>query len=291
MSLELHRPASIEEAVAQADRLGADVRFLAGGTDLAVQMKRGRIDAGHLIDLSRIQELAAIFEEPDGITIGALTTHKAIERCPTFGDPYRALPLAASVIGGHQVRNVATIGGNVVNASPAADLVPVLHALSASVVLQSTAGTRSLPIGNFVTGPGRTDRKSGELLTHIRLPRMPRQGATFFLKAGRRRAMEISVVCVAAALTLEADGTTCKAVRLAIGAAAPTAFRVTEAEEFLVGRAVTEETLRKVGRLAADMAAPIDDVRASADYRRLLVDRMSARSLFHCAERIREASR
>ena len=286
MSLEVHRPASIDEAVAAAGRLGGDVRFLAGGTDVVIQMGRGRIDVRHLIDISRFRELADILEEPDRITIGALTTHKTIERHAAFGDVYQALPQAASVVGGHQVRNVATIGGNIVNASPAADLVPVLHVLEADVVLRGAAGTRSLPIGQFVSGPGSTRRAPDELLTHVRFARLPSQSATAFLKAGRRRAMEISVVCVAAALTLDADRATCKAVRLAIGAAAPTAFRAASAERFLVGKTVTDETLDEAGRLAAEMAAPIDDVRASGEYRRLLVARMSARALALCADRI-----
>ncbi len=286
MSLELHRPASIDEAVAEAGRLGGNARFLAGGTDVVIQMSRGRIDVRHLIDISRLQELATILEEPDRFVIGALATHKAIERHPAFADVYLALPQAASVVGGHQVRNVATIGGNIVNASPAADLVPVLHALDASVALRGAAGTRSLPIGRFISGPGGTARAPDELLTHVEFARLPSQSATVFLKAGRRRAMEISVVCVAVALTLEADRATCKAVRLAVGAAAPAAFRATAAEQFLIGNTVTGEALDKAGRIAAEMAAPIDDVRASAEYRRLLVARMSAKALALCAERI-----
>ncbi len=290
MSVELHRPASIDEALVQAGRLGS-VRFLAGGTDVMIQMSRGRVDVRHLIDISRFGELATIVEEPDRISIGALTTHKAIERHPAFGDVYQALPQAARVIGGHQVRNIATIGGNIVNASPAADLVPVLHALDASVVLRSATGTRSLPIGQFISGPGNTDRASDELLTNVRFLRLPSGSATVFLKAGRRRAMEISIVCVAAALTLDVDRATCKAARLAIGAAAPTAFRAVQAEEFLIGKAITDQALHDAGQLAAEMAAPIDDVRASADYRRLLVARMSARALAQCFERIRKAER
>jgi len=282
MSLELYRPASIDEAVAEAVRLGGNARFLAGGTDVVIQMSRGRIDVRHLIDISRFQELATILEEPDRFVIGALTTHKVIERHPAFGDVYLALPQAASVVGGHQVRNVATIGGNIVNASPAADLVPVLHALDASVVLRGAVGTRS----QFISGPGSTARAPDELLTHVRFARLPSRSATVFLKAGRRRAMEISVVCVAVALTLEADRTTCKAVRLAVGAAAPVAFRGAAAEQFLIGKTMTDEALDEAGRLAAEMAAPIDDVRASAEYRRLLVARMSARALALCAERI-----
>ena len=291
MNLEFHRPASIDEAVAQAGRLGENVRFLAGGTDVMIQMGRGRIDVGHLIDISRLRELATIVEESDCITIGAMTTHKAIERHPVFRDVYLAFSQAASVVGGHQVRNVATIGGNIVNASPAADLVPVLHSLDASVVLRSAAGTRSLPIGQFISGPGNTDRAQDELLTHIRFPRLPSGSTTVFLKAGRRRAMEISIVCVAAALTLDADRATCNSVRLAIGAAAPTAFRAASAEESLIGKVVTDQALARAGQLAAEMAAPIDDVRASADYRRLLVARMSARALSQCAVRIRKAEK
>jgi aerobic carbon-monoxide dehydrogenase medium subunit len=159
------------------------------------------------------------------------------------------------------------------------------------VVLRGAAGMRALPIGQFISGPGSTNRTPDELLTQVQFLRLPARSATVFLKAGRRRAMEISMVCVAAALTLDADRATCKAVRLAVGAAAPTAFRAASAEQFLIGKTITDETLAEVGRLVAEAAAPIDDVRASADYRRLLVARMSVRAVAQCAERIGKAAR
>ena len=131
MSFELHRPASVGEATALAAQLGGRARFIAGGTDLVILMNRGRLAPECLIDVTRLKELDRIVESGDGILIGALSTHKSIERHPAFQAELLALVEAARVIGGHQVRNIATVGGNIVNASPAADLVPALRVLDA----------------------------------------------------------------------------------------------------------------------------------------------------------------
>src|SRR5262249_55471076 len=152
----------------------------------------------------------------------------------------RALVEGAQVVGGHQVRNVATVGGNIANASPAADVVPVLLALDASVTCAGAAGERTLPLDAFLLGPGQTARRAGELLTAVRFSAPPRGTATAFLKAGRRRAMEISVVCVAVRLTL--DGERCVDARVALGAVAPTTWRAREVERLLEGRVLTAET-------------------------------------------------
>ncbi len=290
MSFSVHHPQSIPDAVTLAQRFGAQGRFLAGGTDLIIQINRKRVSPQHLIDLTGLSELAGIEDDTDEIRIGALTTHKAIERHPLFQDALIALPEAARVVGGHQVRNVGTIGGNIANASPAADVVAPLLALEAELTLVGPAATRRLRLDDFLIGPGRTARGDGELLRHVHLRKLPVRSATAFLKAGRRKAMEIAVVCVAARVTLDESGH-CAGARIALGAVNATAMRAHEAEQVLEGAALTDGVLRDAGRLAAQACDPIDDVRASARYRRLLVEALVPRALARCIKRIAERPR
>jgi carbon-monoxide dehydrogenase medium subunit len=221
------------------------------------------------------------------VTLGARVTHRSIERSPHFEGPLHALVEGAQVVGGHQVRNVGTVGGNVANASPAADVVPVLLALDASVTCVGPGGSRTVPLGELLVGPGRTAIRSDELLTTIQFPRPAPRSATAFLKAGRRRAMEIAVACVAARLTLDASGTRCLDARIALGAVGPTTLRASAAERALAGSPLTPELLCDAGRLAAGECQPIGDVRASARYRRLLVETLVPRALERCLARVR----
>jgi len=288
VSFEYHEPTSLAEAVEMGARFGAAGRFLAGGTDLIIQMRRGTVAPQHVVGLHRVPGLGAIEANGD-VQLGALVTHRAIERFPPFRGRLRALVEAAEVVGGHQVRNVGTVVGNVVNASPAADVVPVLLTLDAVVVCVGADGERSVALEEFLVGPGRTTRRPGELVTAVRFASPPERSASAFLKAGRRRAMEISVVCVAARLTLDATGERCEKARIALGAVAPTTWRAREAERSLEGNAVTPEALREAGRAAAAACRPISDVRASARYRRLLVETLVPRALARCMERARNA--
>lgn len=289
MSFEYHEPASLAEAVDLGARFGLDGRFLAGGTDLIIQMRRGKIAPRHVVSLHRVPGLDAI--AADGrVRLGARVTHRAIERCATFQGSLRALVEGAEVIGGHQIRNVGTVGGNLVNASPAADVVPVLLALDATVDCVGADGGRSVALREFLVGPGQTARRPGELVTAVHFAALPERSATAFLKAGRRRAMEISVVCVAARLTLDASGTRCEVARVALGAVAPTTWRARAAERVLEGQAVTPDRLQEAGRAAAGECRPITDVRASARYRRLLVETLVPRVLGRCVQRIQEAA-
>jgi carbon-monoxide dehydrogenase medium subunit len=290
MSFDYHEPASVAEVVDLGARFGADGRFLAGGTDLIIQMRRGKVAPGHVLSLHRVPGLDAI-EENGAVRLGALVTHRAIERHPGFQGRLRGLVEGAEVVGGHQIRNVGTVGGNVVNASPAADVVPVLLSLDAAVTCVGVDGERVLPLEQFLLGPGRTALRPGELLAAVSFDVPADRTATAFLKAGRRRAMEISVVCVAARLTLDAAGERCLDARIALGAVAPTTWRARDAERALEGRAPTPETFREAGRAAAEACRPISDVRASARYRRLLVETLVPRALARCVERIREGAR
>lgn len=289
MSFDYHEPTSVQEAVELATRFAGDGRFLAGGTDLLIQMRRGQLAPRHLLSLHRVPGLDAI--EADGaITLGALVTHRRLELAPQFRGPLQALIEGAEVVGGHQIRNVATVGGNIVNASPAADVVPVLLALDAEVTCLGPGGERSLPLEEFAPGPGVTARRPHELVTGVRFSRPVPRSATAFLKAGRRRAMEISLVCVAVCLTLDADRERCLDVRIALGAVAPTTFRARAAERSLQGRPITDEALRSAGLAAAGECRPITDVRASARYRALLAATLVERALARCVTRIRQAA-
>jgi carbon-monoxide dehydrogenase medium subunit len=289
MSFTLHHPASIAEAVQLARSLGDASRFLAGGTDLIVQITKKRQAPEHLIDLGLLGDLAGIRDDANVWTIGALTTHKAIERYDGFQGALVALPEAARVVGGHQIRNRATIGGNIVNGSPAADVVVALLALDAELTLAGPDGAREIRLEDFLLGPGRTARQPDELLTSIRFAAPPPASATSFIKAGRRRAMEISVVCVAARLGLGPHGE-CRDVRIALGAVDATAVRARAAESTMEEREPSAEAFAEAGRLAAEACHPIGDVRASADYRRRLVQPLTARALARCVARIGEAA-
>jgi aerobic carbon-monoxide dehydrogenase medium subunit len=289
MSLSVHHPTSVADAVILARTLGEGARFLAGGTDLIVQLSKKRAAPEHLIDLGGLAELSRIDEQPDSFVLGALTTHKAIERFPAFQGALVALSEAARVVGGHQIRNRGTVGGNIVNASPAADLVLPLLALDAEITLAGPEGTRAMNLQDFLLGPGRTARQPDELLSSVRFAKLPAATATSFLKAGRRRAMEISVVCVVARLTLDARDSACRDARIALGAVDAKALRAHPAEQMLEGRAPELDLFREAGRLAATNCAPISDVRASADHRRRLVAVLVARALACCAARIEQA--
>ena len=285
---EYHEPTSLAECVALAARFGDDGRFLAGGTDLLVQLQRGRVGPRHVIALHRVPGLTGI-EVNGGIRMGACVTHRAIERAVAFAGSLQALTEGARVIGGQQVRNVATVGGNLVNASPAADLVPCLLALDATVVLLSQTGEREMPLEHFLVGPNETSRRPEELLARISIPAAAPHTATAFLKAGRRKATEISVVCVAACLTLDARRERCLHAQVALGAVAPTAVRARAAERMLEGAPLGLEALERAAALAGEACAPIDDVRASATFRRHLVRVLVRRALMRCVERARAA--
>lgn len=288
MNFDLHQPQSLQEALSLASLHGERARFLAGGTDLVVQMRRKRLAPPHIIDLSQLRDLDRITETAEHFVLGALVTHKAIERHPALQRELVMLTEAARVVGGHQVRNVATVGGNVVNASPAADVVAPLLALDAELSLVSCAGTRSVALKDFLLGPGRTDRRPDEMLTQICFARPAPRSGTAFLKAGRRKAMEISIVCVAAKLTL--DDQFCRNVRITLGAVGPTTQRAVTAEAAIEGRLPSPNAVRDAARLAAADCNPISDLRASAAYRRILVETLVERALLQCVTRSREAA-
>src|SRR5918999_6150450 len=255
------------------DRDGATWRPIAGGTDLMVQITG---DLGEpparVMDLWALDELRGIAREDDALVLGALTTYAEIRRSPVVAEFLPALVECAATIGAAQIQNRGTIGGNVINASPAGDTLPILLAAGAELVLGSAAGERTVPAAEFWTGYRQTARRDDELLLHVRIP-LPADRQVRFRKVGTRRAQAISKVVMALAWH-GADGGAWSDVRVALGSAAATTIRAPRTEEVLEGADPTRETADRAASVLAEEIQPIDDVRSTADYRRAVASRV-----------------
>jgi CO/xanthine dehydrogenase FAD-binding subunit len=261
---EYHAPASVEEAVTLLRELGPGALPLAGGTDLLVKMKQRAVAPAHVVNLKGIPGLTGIEEEPDGIRIGALTRLRDLEHSARVAERLPLLRETVKAMASVQIRNMATIGGNVCNASPAADAAVTLITLGAEAKIAGSEGVRSITLRDFFKGPGATDLLGGEFLTSLLVPRQ-REGAGWaFLKLGRT-SLDLATVNVATILQL--DGGMVKECSITLGAVASTPLRITSAEELLVGRRATSEALRKAAGICCSAIVPISDVRASAEYR------------------------
>lgn len=286
MSFIYLEPTSVDEALTLLAAHGPQARLLAGGTDLMVLLRRHKIAPTCLIDVGRLPGLNTLATASGEIVIGAGVCHRQIEASPLFRGALRALPEACATVGSVQIRNVATVAGNLCNASPAADTPPVLLTFGARVRLASAAGVRELPLEEFILGYRSTALQAGELLTEIRLPTPPPRTGSRFEKLGRRRAMEISIACVAATVTLAADDRL-SSVRIGLGSVAPTSLRARQAEALLQGQRLSDELLAAAGRAAAAECTPIDDLRATGEYRRLVVATLVERAVASAARRAR----
>jgi CO/xanthine dehydrogenase FAD-binding subunit len=260
---------------------------LAGGTDLLVRVKEGSRSVETLLSLKRVPELRQ-YAHNGTLILGSTVTVGRIAADPRIQQAYTALAVGAGLIGSVQIRNVATVGGNLCNASPSADTAPPLLVLGAQAVIAGAQGERTIPLEEFLKGPGRTALQAGELLTAITLPQPAQRSGSFYLRHTPRARMDLAVVGVAAVVTVEADGSIVDA-RLALGAAAPVPLRARQAEALLAGQVLTDELWREVGAVAAREAEPIDDQRASAEYRRHLVDLLTRRALRGALARAKEA--
>ncbi|GBD22472.1 6-hydroxypseudooxynicotine dehydrogenase complex subunit alpha [bacterium HR29] len=269
---------------------GRRVRFLAGGTDIIVQLREGRAECDLLVDLKRIPELRRIEIRPDGtLAIGAAVPCAEVYEHPEVRRRWPALVDAASLIGGIQIQSRASLGGNICNASPAADSVPALIVLGARLVLASARGERELPIEGFFRGPGQTVLQPGELLVRIEVPPLPPCSGARFLRFIPRNEMDIAVANAAAFLRLDDDGRIAQA-RVALGAVAPTPLLVAEAGELLAGQQPNDELFARAGELAAAAARPITDVRGSVLQRRHLARVLTVRALRGALARAQEGS-
>lgn len=259
---ELDLPKDLSEALAHLP--GATP--LAGGTNLLVDMRARRENAERLVWLGNLDMLRAIRHDGGRVVIGGRTTVGDILRDAAMAQAAPSLVAAAKVFGGQMVRNQATVAGNICSGSPAADTVPPLLSLDAEIHLTSTAGDRAVPVDRFFTGFKSNQRKLDELITSISWPAPGPNMANRFYKLARRKGDAITVVGVA--VTVTRDGETCAGARIALGAVAPTVFRAKEAEATLTGQTLSGEIIDAAAEKAAEESSPIDDLRASADYRR-----------------------
>lgn len=273
------RPSSLEEACRLLSQSGGQSKVIAGGTDLLVQIRQGKLNPEVVISLRDIQELSRISFNPDrGVTIGAMTTLDVVESSKKILENFRAVAEAAGQIGSAQVRSRATVGGNLCHAAPSGDMAPSLIAYGATVVISDGRKDRTIPLEDFFTGPGQTVLKEVELMKEIQISLPPRPNFGTYVKASRS-IMDLAMVGVAMLAVFESDGETCRDLRLVLGAAAPTPFRAGEAENMVTGHKLEDELIDKVSQMASDEARPISDVRSTAGYRKSLIKVMVRRAL------------
>lgn len=275
-----HAPSTLEEALGVLAEKGASAWILAGGTDVMVRLRRGSMPASctTLVSLHRLTALRGCRRDGEVLAIGAATTASDLTRDPTVAACAPILARVADRLASEQIRNVATIGGNVANASPAGDLINPLLLLDADAVLASSSGRRAVALSEFFTGPGKTVMRPGELLIEVLVGVPPPDRVFRFEKAGTRPAMECSVVTVGLAFTPR-DGRL-ENVRVAFGSSAPTPLRGRDTEAVLEGQKLTPELAERAARVAEGEVSPISDVRGSVRYRRALAG-VFVRRLLH----------
>jgi len=278
-------PQSIVDA---ARLLGSGPRalLLAGGTDLLVQLRSGRKTAGLVIDLKRISELNEIhYDAEHGLTLGAAVPCYRIYRDPTVAQVYPALADVAALIGGIQIQGRASIGGNLCNAAPSADAVPVLIALRATCRIAGPAGMREIAAEDFCIGPGRNALQPGELLVSLHLPPPEPHSGARYLRFIPRNEMDIAVAGAGVSVTL--DNGVFRSARIALSSVAPTPLFLREAGEWLAGKPVNAESIHAAAEMAKAAAKPITDMRGTADYRKHLCAVLTRRALESAVEEAR----
>jgi len=276
-SFDYLAPGTIREAVAA---LGASPRamVLAGGTDTLVRMKSRTWAPDVLVDIKRIPRISDIqYSSKTGLSIGAAATMRQVELSSPVRRHYAAVAQGAEVVASVQVRNRATLVGNLCNAAPSADTAPGLIALGAKVKIAGASGRRTLSLERFITGPGQTVLQPGEMVTAVVVPPQGRRTGSAYTRHTPRQAMDIAVAGVGVGVTLAPRTTRCESVKIVLGAVAPTPLRSKAAESVLKGKEITSELIGRAASAAASECQPIDDQRASADYRRELVRVLTCR--------------
>jgi len=261
----LHRPTSLGEALKLMASL-ENVKPIAGGTDLLPLMRDRAIAVDEIVDIQGLQELKGITIEDGTLRIGALTTLTEILESPLVAEKATVLKEAVSHIGSVQTRNQGTLAGNLCNASPAADTPPALMVLGSLARISSARGGRKVPVEELFAGPKRNSLGKDELVTEILIPELPPGSGAAFEKLGRRRGITLAVVNAAAYIAM--DGKKCVDARIALGAIAATPIRLPGVEAIYIGKELTPEAIEKSSRACYALVSPVDDVRASAEYRR-----------------------
>ncbi len=279
----LHRPDSLAEACRLGREYGASSAFLAGGTDLLVDLRSGRKTVGHLIDLGNLAELREIRLEGDTLHIGALATLNEIAESPTVGEQYPALTEAIVTMAGRQIRNLATMGGNFSCGVPCSDTPPITCAAGGSIALEGPDGRREIAARDFVLAPRTTVLAAGEIVTAIRIPFQPATSGASFQRFTLRRGSALAVASVSAWVNVEKGLIT--AARIVMGAVGPVPLFADRCAEAVTGGTPDEALFADAGRIAAQEARPISDLRGSEQYRRDVVAVLTRRALACAADR------
>lgn len=283
---EYYEPATLEEACQIMAECKESARPIAGGTDLLVNMKRGLVSPRNVVSLGKAQELKETSWDEEEMRIGACRTVARLADSDDIASSFKALSIAASGLGSPLIRNLATVGGNLVTARPAADLPPPFIACGAHVLLKSASGERRLRLDEFFLGPGLTVMRPDEILSHVLIQKPPARSGSSYIKLGVRRALEISIVSVAAFVTLDERSGVIRNARLVMGAVAPKPLRAASAEEILLGEKPGLALFQAAGKAAAGESMPIDDFRGSAEYRRAMVAVLTERALNEAVDQV-----
>ncbi len=281
-------PTTVDGAI-ELLRADPGARVIAGGTDLLVQFRTGRVEPTVFVDIKRIPDLMSIHVDGDGLRLGAGTPCAQIFESQDVHAHWPGLAEATDLIGSSQIQGRATLGGNLCNASPAADTVPALIVCSAQVVIAGPSGERTVAAEDFVRGPGANALEPGEFVVQIRAPKPAARTADAYLRLIPRSEMDIAVVGAGVSVTLDKKGK-CTAARVAIGAVAPTARLVPAAADALIGTSIDGEALERAAAAASAAAEPIDDKRGTRAYRVKVTGVLVKRAAAIAAERARERS-
>ena len=271
-----HRPKNLDQGITLLERHGETAVLLAGGTDLLVELKNRVKVPRHVIDLKAMAFLEGIAgSAAEGLTLGPLTTLAELSASPLLRNGLEVLAQAAERVGSLQVRNRATIGGNICHASPSGDTLPALLCLNARMKIKGKTGVREVPMQCFFTGPGECNLRPGEILTAILLPPLPEGMRGVYKKFSLRNSMDLAIAGVAALGAFDPAGGKFREIRLGLGAVAPTPIRASRAEEILTAGPLDEARIAQAAQAASMEAAPISDLRASAWYRREMIRRLT----------------
>ena len=263
---DYERPDNLDSALELLGNLRDKAKIIAGGTDLLPLLREDLLSPTHIVDIGSLTELNFIRKDEQLIRIGAATKMRSIEESDVVRREIPMFADAAQLIGEIGVRNLATLGGNLANASPAGDTAPPLLVLDASATIRSREAERTIPLEDFFVHVKKTILKPDEILTEIKIPIPPRNSGAAFLRLAKRGGNIISIVSAAALMAL--DNGVCKTVRIAMGSVAPTPIRIPTVERVLKGAKITETKIREAAEKTRDSIKPISDVRASAEYRK-----------------------
>jgi carbon-monoxide dehydrogenase medium subunit len=282
-------PKTLEEALTLLDEHQEECKVIAGGQSLLILMRQGLLSPEYLIDIKGVPELSYIESDAgQGLRIGALTTHRAIERSPVMKNGFGVLSEMEHRLASIQTRNWGTIGGNLCHGDPAGDPAPVLIALNATLTTARLGGTRNMAVEDFSLDFFETALEPGELLTEIQVPARPPHTGTAYAKFNIIES-DVATVGVAVSVTLDSGDGVCKDARIVLGACAPTTMRARDAEELLTGEKINDRLLKEAGQRASQEAEPISDISASEEYRRELVRVLVARVGKEALARARQA--